>query len=209
MIRPPPPPPNTHTHTHTHTHLQVLNNPAVLADRMSLMKEVLHLYPGIDFEVDLERWVMLFDDAHTTLANRQAIMTGMMRDLRAAMSTGTKLGMRVPPDLTLLDSLGVDLASLASDPAIQLDYATLGVSFFSFLASTSDFAAIRARVPELTLLFEVSELLSNEPSSQLLTAEMLTTVALDAYSLGADGIATFNFEYYRQIGLEPLYVFGS
>lgn len=170
------------------------------------MKELLVLYPGIDFEVDLERWVMAFDDTHTTSADRQAVMSSMMRELRATMSTGTRLGLRVPPDTALLDSIGVDLASLAADPQVRLDYATMGVSFFSFLASTSDFASVRSRVRGLPLLFELTELLSNEPTSQLLTAEMLMTVALDAYSLGADGIATFNFEYYRQIGLEPLYV---
>lgn len=195
-----------------------LSNALVLANRRGFMLELLALYPGVDFEIDLERWSMIFRPTSTNSSHRHALMTSLLRDLRQAMSPGSRLGLRVPPNLEVLDQLGVDLAALAVDPSIRLDYATLGVSFFAFLASTTDFEKIRKQAPALQLLFELSELHEyytlTKPSTeygnstrvqQLLTAEQLTTVALDAYAMGADGISTFNFQYYRTAGLEPLY----
>eukprot|EP00038_Savillea_parva_P003571 m.127558 g.127558 ORF g.127558 m.127558 type:complete len:555 (-) comp11212_c0_seq1:3725-5389(-) len=186
----------------------VLDAEPVLTDRRALMLEILHMYPGIDFEIDFERWDRVFRPDKTTTSSRQAIIVGLLRDLRAAMSPGAQLGLRVPPDLALLDSIGVNLVNLSTDPAIKLDYATLGVSYFSMIASTSDFAKIRNTV-DIPLYFGVTNLLTqnaqHRSNSELLTNEMLATVAMDAYSLGADGLSTFNYEYYRSIGLEPPY----
>ncbi len=188
-----------------------LSNAAVMANRQGFMLEILELNPGIDFEVDLERWSMIFRQSVANSTQRHGLMTGLLRTVRHAMSPGARLGLRVPPSNQVLDELGVNLTALAQDPAVKLDYATMGVSFFAFLASTSEFASIRAQVPhDFQLLFEVSELQKyytkgNTRVQQLLTAEQLTTVALDAYAMGADGISTFNFQYYRSAGLEPLY----
>eukprot|EP00040_Diaphanoeca_grandis_P044622 m.12988 g.12988 ORF g.12988 m.12988 type:complete len:562 (-) comp9546_c0_seq1:135-1820(-) len=190
----------------------VLGSEAVLHDRLQLMLEILTLYPGVDFEIDLERWVWIFNQAATNSSRRHAIMADLLRTLRGGMAPGARLGLRVPADSNLLDSLGVDLKMLSSDPTIKLDYATFGVSFFAELASTTDFASLRSQLA-MPLLFELSELheqifLSHNPTKellQLLTAEQLSTVALDAYALGADGISTFNFQYYRTMGIEPLY----
>mmetsp|Transcript_35652 Transcript_35652/g.107264 ORF Transcript_35652/g.107264 Transcript_35652/m.107264 type:complete len:392 (-) Transcript_35652:22-1197(-) len=186
----------------------VLNSPAVLANRLAFMREIASKYP-VDFEVDLERWAMIFDPTATTSTSRRATMTSMLRQIRAAMAPATRLGLRVPPDLSLLDSIGVDLPALAADSSVRLDYVTLGVSYYAFLPSTSDFAKVRASLPGTPVLFEVSNLItqsqSNRSDSELLTDEMLATVALDAYSLGADGLSSFNFEYYRSINLAPPY----
>lgn len=188
-----------------------LSNAAVMANRQGFMLEILELNPGIDFEVDLERWSYIFRPSAPNSTQRHKLMTGLLRAVRHAMSPGARLGLRVPPSIAVLDDLGVNLTALALDPTVKLDYATLGVSFFAFLASTSDFAKIRAQVPpDFQLLFEVSELhkyytVENKRIQQLLTAEQLTTVALDAYAMGADGISTFNFQYYRSAGIEPLY----
>ena len=188
-----------------------LSNAAVMANRQGFMLEILELNPGIDFEVDLERWSYIFRPSAANSSQRHQLMTGLLRTVRHAMAPGARLGLRVPPSIAVLDELGVDLSALADDPAVKLDYATMGVSFFAFLASTSDFSKIRARVPpDFQLLFEVSELhkyytINNKRVQQLLTAEQLTTVALDAYAMGADGISTFNFQYYRSAGIEPLY----
>jgi hypothetical protein len=188
-----------------------LSSAAVMANRQGFMLEILDLNPGIDFEVDLERWSYIFRPSVANSMQRHELMTGLLRAVRQAMSPTARLGLRVPPSIRVLDELGVNLTALTQDPAVKLDYATMGVSFFSFLASTSEFASIRTQVPhDFQLLFEVSELhiyytKGTTRVQQLLTAEQLTTVALDAYSMGADGISTFNFQYYRTAGLEPLY----
>jgi hypothetical protein len=193
-------------------------------------------YPGIDFEIDFERWTRVFNTDETPLATRCAIVASLLRDVRNAMSPSARLGLRVPPDLKVLDQIGIDLALLANDSRVRLDYATLGVSYTSYLASSTDFAAIRSTV-DIPLLFELTnqiEQVKARPSStsldgahrasddadadatrlasavpatnQLLTKEMLVTIALDAYACcNADGIATFNFEYYRILGIEPPY----
>jgi hypothetical protein len=188
-----------------------LSDPDVLANRQAYLEEIVSLYPGLDMEIDLERWSFLFNDAKASQAQRYSIMTLLLRAVRHGMSPGTRLGLRVPPDFDVLAQLGVNLTALATDAEVMLDYATLGVSFFAVMASASDFEEIRAQVPpECKLLFEISELheyyqAGSVRTQQLLTKEQLTTVALDAYAMGADGVSTFNFQYYRTAGLEPPY----
>ena len=138
--------------------------------------------------------------------------------LRAAMVPGTRLGVRIPVSVSLQADLGVDLAALAADSAVKLDYALAGIDYFSFLASFSEFAATRSVVPRPFLLYyEVSGFES--PGKQLpgcavagharLTDEQLATVARDAYAQGADGISAFNFQYYRYVHHTCQYAINS
>lgn len=71
------------------------------------------------------------------------------------MAPGAQLGLRVPPDLEVLGFIGVDLHSLATDTEVMLDYVTLGVSYTSYLASSTDCAILRANV-SIPLLFELT-----------------------------------------------------
>jgi hypothetical protein len=76
------------------------------------------------------------------------------------------------------------------------------------LASDTDFSWLRQQIPPATpLLWEVTSMsLPMQPHGEchsgqdMMTAQQLRTYALDAYLLGASGISTFNFQYFRPTG---------
>ena len=184
------------------------SHPEVAQRRQALLVEAIRMYPTLDVEVDFLRSPILFNTSTTPLLQRAAVLRTFFVALRAAMAPGTRLGVRIPVSVSLQADLGVDLAALAADSAVKLDYALAGIDYFSFLASFSDFAATRSAVPRpFPLYYEVSGFES--PGKQLpgcavagharLTDEQLATVARDAYAQGADGISAFNFQYYRYV----------
>lgn len=113
---------------------------------------------------------------------------------------------RIPAGRQLLSEIGL------SQPADWLDlveYVQAGTDFYSRLASDTDFGWLRAQIPlaKAPLLWEVTSMsLPMQPhglcrsGQDKMTAEQLRTYALDAYSLGADGVSAFNFQYYRPTG---------
>ena len=151
-------------------------------------------------------------------------MHGFVSAVRGALRTGQRLGVRVPPNFQQLDDLGVDLQMLVgvAPPGYDghttpqgsagqhgeelIDYVSAGINFYSFQPANSDFAAIRAMLPDtLRVLWEISGFEASGAQSKncssaghwRMSAEQLATLALQAYTLGADGISAFNFEYYR------------
>ena len=87
-----------------------------------------------------------------------------------------------------------------------IDYVSAGIYFWSFQPANSDFAAIRAMLPDdLLVLWEISGFSAggaqfkncSSAGHWRMSTEQLATLALQAYTLGADGISAFNFEYYR------------
>lgn len=182
-------------------------HPEVLAEREALIGEAVRLYPQLaTLELDFMRTAHLFNTSRTSEAQRAALVGGMLRRLKALLPPPPRgrLAVRVPPEPRVLRELGLDLASLAADGT--LDYVQGGAGFWSFLASDSGFAALRAQLPRATpLLFEVTSMRRpgrpagncSTPGHDRMTREMLTTTALDAYAHGADGMSAFNFQYYR------------
>ena len=103
---------------------------------------------------------------------------------------------------------GIPTPGYTGDHAEPLiDYVSAGINYFSFQSANSDFAAIRAMLPDtLMVLWEISGFEANgahnlkncsHAGHWRMSREQLATLALQAYTLGADGISAFNFEYYR------------
>ena len=179
--------------------------------RLLLLVEAVKRYPTLDLEIDFLRSPALFNTTSTTLEQRRGIVYGFIRSARAVLRTGRRLGVRIPPHFALLDDLGIDLQRLvgAGPPGYTnqlIDYVSAGINFFSFQPANSDFAAIRAMLPDtLRVLWELSAFSASGRRFKNCTSaghwrmsrEQLATLALQAFSLGADGISAFNFEYYR------------
>ena len=171
-----------------------------------MLIEVATLYPALaTLELDFLRMPLIFNLSRTTLDQRCQLMRGLMQDLRRAVPTTTTLALRIPANRQLLSELGL---SRLAEWVRWVDYVQAGTDFYSRLASDTDFAWLREQIPQGTpLLWEVTSMsLPMQPhgdctsGQDMMTAEQLRTNALDAYSLGADGVSAFNFHYYRPTG---------
>ena len=173
-------------------------------------------------ELDYERDPAFFKDTEPQ-QQRNAVMYAFVRAARAAVGAGRSVGLRVPSDETNLDSIGLPIRALSE--LLQtgvVDYVTMGIGFFGFQPGVSDFAHVVSRIRNITargqILFEVTSMLRYgcTPPAQALHSVRdrmpplaLVTAAHLAFTAGADGIAAFNFAYYRSfegktdIGHEP------
>ena len=181
-------------------------NPKVLAHRRALMVEVSTMHPQLKaLELDFLRMPLIFNISRTSLDQRCELMRGLLEDLRRAIPATTQLALRIPSSKRLLWELGL---FRLTDWIHLVDYVQAGTDFFSRLASDTEFAWIRTQVPSTTpLLWEVTAMsLPMQPhgschgGQDMMTAEQLRTYTLDAYSLGADGVSAFNFQYFRPTG---------
>jgi hypothetical protein len=181
-------------------------NPAVMAHRKALMLDVAAMHPALTtLELDFLRMPLIFNVSRTTLEQRCRLMRRLMQDLRQELPATTKLAVRIPANRQLLSELGL---SRLSEWVRWAEYVQAGTDFYSRLASDTEFAWLRQQIPQGTpLLWEVTSMsLPMQPhgncatGQDMMTAEQLRTTALDAYSLGADGVSAFNFHYYRPTG---------
>ena len=171
-------------------------NPAVLNLRKSVLLEAIGRYPTLDVEIDYLRSPILYNVSMTPLRQRRQLTQGFLKDVKAALGQ-RRLGVRIPPDLSLLDDLGIELQAQTE----LLDYVTASIDYNSFMPAASDFVAMRRAFPG-KLLWEVSgfEGLGAEsdncssPGHWRLSDEQLATIAHQAFALGSDGISAFNFE---------------
>ena len=65
-------------------------------------------------------------------------MLPFFKAVRAAMPQPRRLGIRVPPTLSVIDALGLDLSQLSR--AGLIDWVVAGVHYFSFMAQASNFS---------------------------------------------------------------------
>ena len=191
---------------------QVLNwaIPEVPARKLALISELCENYDIDGLELDFMRFYSFFPRDKTTGEQRRAIMTGFVREVRAALDRTAREGRRrwlcarVPGFLSALDPLGLDLAALA---AAGLDMVNLSVSYVT--TQQMEVAAIRALVPQTALYVEMCHSTWNGPKLtagydvfpfRRATPEQLAITAHLAYARGADGVSLFNFAYYREHG---------
>ncbi len=184
--------------------------PEVRAQKFALIEELCQNYDLDGLELDFLRTYSYFRLEETPLEQRRAIMTAFVKDVRALLDRTARAGKRrwlcarVPAYLEALDVLGLDLAALH---AAGLDLVNASAHYFTTQQHHLD--AIRRRVPDATLYFELCHTLFKGAKVQTgydvfpyrrATREHLQTSAHLAYARGADGISLFNFAYYREHG---------
>ena len=180
--------------------------------KMTLLQEIITRYKPDGISLDFLRAPDFFNLTTTCSADRHATMGAWVRQLKQHMVAGgvTALSARVPPHISVLDAIGLDLAGLTADGT--LDFVTFGINYYSFMMMDSDVSAIAQRLPHNFLtLWEVSYAERAKRSStcphgpdQRMTAAHLTTSAHQAYAFGGvSGIASFNFQYYRKFADKP------
>jgi len=190
------------------TEQRVLNwaFPEVRAHKLAIIRELCANYDFDGFELDFMRIYSFFQLDKTTSAQRRDIMTGFVRDVRAALGPRRWLCARVPCYLAAYDPLGLDLPALN---AVGLDMVNLSASYFT--VQQTDLAAIRKLVPEAAVYLEMCHSTWNgrRPAGakgydtfpfRRATPEQMYTAAHLAYARGADGVSLFNFVYYREHG---------
>ncbi|MFZ4768427.1 MAG: hypothetical protein ACOYMN_26060 [Roseimicrobium sp.] len=183
--------------------MQNFAEPAVRAQKLALIRELCENYDLDGLELDFLRFYNYFRD-DTPLAQRQAIMTSLVQEVRQMLGPKKWLCARVPCYLPALDLLGLDLKALV---AAGLDMVNASAHYFT--TQQHDLAAIRKMTTGASLYFELCHTIWKgdkvQPGYDVFpfrraTREHLHTSAHLAYARGADGISLFNFAYYRQHG---------
>jgi hypothetical protein len=179
--------------------------------KTQMLQEVITKFAPDGISLDFLRAPLFFNTTTTTSQQRTAIMGAWVRGLWARMKAGgiPTLSARIPPNLQLLDEIGLDVKGLTADGTFT--FLTCGINYYSSLPSESDFAKIRAMVPpSVQLNWEVSYAEGRKASTtcshgpdQRMTKAHLATSALQAYHLGAGGMSSFNFQYYREFADHP------
>lgn len=180
--------------------------PEVRAHKLALIRELCENYDFEGFELDFMRFYSFFPLDKTTSAQRREIMTGFVRDVRAALGARRWLCARVPCQLVAHDPLGIDLPAMVG---AGLDMVNLSASYFT--VQQTDLAKIRELVPDAAIYMEMGHSIWNgtkPPGAtgydtfpfRRATVEQMQTTAHLAYERGADGVSLFNFAYYREHG---------
>jgi len=184
--------------------------PAVRAQKFALLRELCENYDLDGIELDFLRFYSLFRVEETTREQRCAIITAFVKDVRALLDRTAREGrrrwlcVRVPCYLPALDVLGLDLSALV---AVGVDMVNASSHYFT--TQQHALAAIRRRVPDAALYFELCHTIWKGEKVQAgydvfpyrrATREHLQTSAHLACARGADGISLFNFAYYRPHG---------
>jgi len=183
----------------------------VRAQKQALITELCENYDLDGLELDYMRFYSFFDEAATSLAQRQQIMTGFVKQVREVLDRTARGGrrrwlcVRVPCLLKGLDALGLNLPEFV---AAGVDMVNISASYFT--TQQMEIAEIRALVPEPASLYvEMCHSIANGTrlvpgydtfTFRRATQEQYETTAHLGYDRGADGVSLFNFAYYREHG---------
>lgn len=209
-----------------HGHLRIAQNlddwnrrvfnyihPEVREYRLAYIREVVEDYDIDGIDLDFCRHFRLFDYVTTSFAERSAVMNELIARVRAMLDKkGGRhryLSVRVPAYRELLNELGLSIPGIID---AGVDMVNASVSYFTEqeteIAHIIREAAGRARV-----YCEMCHDIYNGWNTKTVgeydnftfmraTDEMFNGTAHLAYEKGADGVAFFNFVYYRKHGSE-------
>jgi len=181
--------------------------PEVREFKFRLIEELCRNYDLDGFELDFMRHPHLFRLAETTPEQRRAIVTEFVARVRRVLDDTRRprqqrrwLSVRIPAHLASHNALGIDVTALTS-AGVEM----FGLSTYYQTEQQTSLAAIRRLTPAaLYCELTQSTAFRREPRSQRRsTPEQLATTAHHAYTSGADGIALYNFQYYREQAHEP------
>lgn len=189
--------------------------PAVRQAKLAFIAELCENYEIDGFELDFMRHRWLFK-RECPAAERLAIMTDFVRQVRGILDKNTKSGsrcwlsVRIPLRIADHRELGIDVGS----------WFAAGVDMFNLapeyrMEQQHDLARIHTAVPDASLYLEVTftpfSMRSDDARRDwvriMATREMYFTAAHLAYSRGGRGITAYNFAYYREFSEPPFDVF--
>jgi hypothetical protein len=174
--------------------------------KLSLIRELCENYDIDGLELDLMRHWRFFNVKKLSEAERIAIMSEFIRDVRAILDKTSKpgqrrlLGVRVSGYVETHRYMGVDLKAMAD---AGLDFVNASGHYFTDLQM--DIGPIRKMLPDRVavyteLHFTNAAIPATEGRNKFYrrsTPQQLYTAAHLAYARGAAGVSTFNFQYYR------------
>ncbi len=175
--------------------------------KFRLIEELAQDYPIDGLELDFMRHTSYFHLGQTNSAQRRTIMSGFIGDVRQMLDGTTSLGdhrwlsLRIPGEVEAHDAMGLDAASFG-----DLGVNMVTITNFAQYAQQMDLGQIRQQLdPNVALyveMFDNTAVTRAADNSRWLfrktTPEQMTTGAHLAYSRGADGVALFNMQYYRE-----------
>jgi hypothetical protein len=183
--------------------------PEVREFKFRFIEELCRNYDLDGFELDFMRHPHYFRLGETTREQRRAIMVEFIARVRRVLDETARgrrhrwLSVRIPAHLASHDNLGVDVAAFAAAGVEMFDLST-----YYHTEQRTSLGAIRKLAPNAAIYHELTQCTAFNKKPQALshrrsTPEQLTTTANLAYARGADGIALFNFQYYRAQSHEP------
>jgi hypothetical protein len=183
--------------------------PEVREFKFRLIEELCRNYHLDGLELDFLRHPHFFRLSETNREQRRAVMTEFVARVRRLLDETARasrhrwLSVRIPAHLASHDYLGLDVAALAAVGVEMFDLST-----YYHTEQQTSLAEIRQLAPGAAIYHELTQCTAfngqpNARSHRRTTPEQLTTTAHLAYTRGADGIALYNFQYYREQAHEP------
>ena len=190
--------------------------PEVRAYKLALIRELCENYDLAGLELDFLRDDHLFRTTETTEDERIKIITGFVRDVRAALDRGPGsrarryLCVRIPLQVSQHGASGLSVPRLV-DAGTDM----FNLSGWYHTTQRTDLPQVRALAPDAALYLEMTHSTGNHPYwhkerpygtsawPRTSDAQFYTTAHL-AYARGADGLSFFNFVYYRDQAVAPV-----
>lgn len=179
--------------------------------KFRLIEELCENYDFEGLQLDFMRHPSFFRLNETTVEERVAIMTEFVTRVRMVLDRTAKadehrwLAVRIPCLLRLHPALGLDVESLE-----RAGVEIFNLSAYYFTIQHTEVAAIREKIPDSTVYFEMTHCLArgdaigkggDNTTNRRVSDEQFYTSAHLAYAGKVDGISLFNFVYYREHGV--------
>jgi hypothetical protein len=187
--------------------------PEVRQRKLVYIEEICRKYDIDGFELDFMRHPYYFRTDETSLKEREEIMTNFIKKVRTILDrTASRnqyrwLGVRIPPRIDDFDELGVDIEKFYES---GVDVFNLACQDGYHMEQQSDLYRIHKHNPQVPLFLETTYITTRRNDSGkirriLATEQQLYTTAHLAYSRGAQGVTSFNFQYYCLVDAVPPY----
>lgn len=189
--------------------------PQVREYRLMQIRELVDKYDIDGIQLDFLRHRWLFNQGNTSSRQRAQIITSMVRQVRDILDAkGARagrylwLGLRIPAYPELHDQMGIDMQRLANESGVDIINASTDYN----TDPQFPIAKLRKMLPDHVALYaEMHYTCASGPNiaipggkttragRRLCTPLQLLTTTYLARRRGADGMSTFNFQYYRGV----------
>ena len=189
--------------------------PQVREYRLKQIRELVNKYDIDGLQLDFLRHRWLFNQGNTKSRQRVQIITGMIRQVREILDAkGARAGrhlwlaLRIPAWPELYNEMGIDPPALANEAGVDIINASTDYN----TDPQAPVAQLRKMLPaRVALHVEMHYTCASGPneklpggktsraSRRLCTPLQLLTTTYLARQRGADGMSTFNFQYYRGV----------
>ncbi len=174
--------------------------------KLSLIRELIENYDIDGIVVDFLRGPALYNLSMTTSDQRKELTMGFLQEIRRMLdekSADTRkkysLAVKLPMDMDSYDKLGIDVAAMEQQAGVNVFFV------FDYYDGRQDYEALdyvqeNTESSPVNLEIGTSTVWRDDGmylEQRAMTKEEYYTTAYLAYQHGADGIALFNFPFYR------------